>query len=343
MTHPIVRQEKVAVALVTHNRAECLKRLLDSLRLSTHPLHSIWVVDNCSTDGTIEMLARRKVVEPSLNVIRLPENRGGAGGFASAIESAFQSGADWIWVMDDDVTIFPDALARLLPYQKFGLCLHGVRLQPNNQVLPFEQWMNVKTGFTELMREKSFRQGKSYCFMNVGCFEGMLIHRSIVQRIGLPDAQFFLTEDDAYYGYLASKLTNVLYVNEVVMRRQLSRPRCRFFFFKEYLSAPEHHLYYFIRNKFLMYQKLRAEEASRPIRFGLRLARYVVRVSLLYGVYERDFKKLRAIISGVGDGLRGHFGPRGLADAPSVRRVSSSWSSVERTMPGGDKSTISSG
>ena len=306
----MMKKETVAVALVTYNRFPHLQNLLQSLKNSEFPIESIHIVDNNSTDETIWNLPKMAAVDPTLNVVRLPENRGGAGGFNVAIEKAYQSGADWVWVMDDDVMVRPDGLSKLLSYQDQGLCIHGVRLQPNGEVLPFEQWMNLKTGFTKILREKSFRQGRKFCRLNVGCFEGMLIHRSIIAQIGLPDPQFFLTEDDAFYGFLASQFTNVLYVDETVMDRQLSRPRHVFFLYRHYLSAPEHHLYYFIRNKFLMYRKLRRLGHANSFLFALRLARYVIRVSLLYGVYEFDVTKLHSIIQAVQHGLQGRFGPR---------------------------------
>ena len=300
-------QESVAIAIVTHNRFECLQRLLMSIRSLNHAVHSVWIVDNSSSDGTPQKI--QNDLAPNFHLIELKENRGGAGGFNVAIGAASRSGADWVWIMDDDVLVRPDGLDRLLTYKNESLCIHGVRLQPDGQVLPFEQWMNPRNCFTDLSGESSFRSGKKVCPLNVGCFEGMLIHRSIIEKIGLPDPTFFLTEDDAYYGYLASKQTNVLYVNEVTMSRQLSRPVKSFFMYRTYLSAPEHHLYYFIRNKFLMYRKLRKDGVAHPVAFSLRLARYVFRMSLLYGVYERNPRKVVSAFKGVLHGMQGRFGP----------------------------------
>ena len=32
---------------------------------------------------------------------------------------------------------------------------------------------------------------KSFCAINVGCFEGMFVSKSIVNKIGFPDKRFF--------------------------------------------------------------------------------------------------------------------------------------------------------
>lgn len=39
----------------------------------------------------------------------MEENTGGAGGFSAGVERAFELGAEWFWVMDDDVAVEPTA------------------------------------------------------------------------------------------------------------------------------------------------------------------------------------------------------------------------------------------
>ena len=59
--------------------------------------------------------------------------------------------------------------------------------------------------------------------MQWGNFEGPLIHRSVVDRIGLPDARFFVGGDDSIYGLEASFRTNVIYVKECGIQRKLAK------------------------------------------------------------------------------------------------------------------------
>ena len=69
------------------------------------------VVNNGSTDGITEWLAAQE----GLTVIN-QTNVGGAGGFYTGIQYAYQAGADWIWCMDDEVFPRADCLEQLLPY-----------------------------------------------------------------------------------------------------------------------------------------------------------------------------------------------------------------------------------
>ena len=99
---------KIIAVVVTFNRRELLKRNIECLRRNK-PVSSILVVNNGSTDGTKEWLDEQQ----DLSVIH-QANVGGSGGFYTGIEHAYQSGADWIWCMDDDVFPRENCLEKLL-------------------------------------------------------------------------------------------------------------------------------------------------------------------------------------------------------------------------------------
>jgi dTDP-4-dehydrorhamnose reductase len=103
---------KVCAVVLTYNRRGLLDECLQAVTAQTHACDRIVVVDNASTDGTATMVAERWAGRVDLHV--LGENIGAAGGFNLGMRLAFQTGADYIWVMDDDVLPEPDALAALL-------------------------------------------------------------------------------------------------------------------------------------------------------------------------------------------------------------------------------------
>ena len=87
----------VAVAAVTFDRPRELAVLMDAINNQTAPVQSICLVDS----GTVPS---KDVAGRHANVdyVRSEANLGGAGGFSLAILKAVASGADWIWMMDDD-------------------------------------------------------------------------------------------------------------------------------------------------------------------------------------------------------------------------------------------------
>ena len=103
--------ERVCAVIVTYNRKALLKECLEAVLAQTRPPDHVLVVDNASTDGTAEMLREEF---PQVEVLRLPENQGGAGGFHEGMKRAYEEGFDWLWLMDDDTIPRPEALEALL-------------------------------------------------------------------------------------------------------------------------------------------------------------------------------------------------------------------------------------
>ena len=121
--------DKIAIAIVTFNRSAFLAELLQSAAAMTTPAWRIVVVDNASTDDTQQVLADAQAWFPDGVLVNqlLDTNTGGSGGFSEGTRVALELGADWVWLMDDDVEILPDALERFAPWmERFG-CIHGRR------------------------------------------------------------------------------------------------------------------------------------------------------------------------------------------------------------------------
>lgn len=100
----------VAAVVVTFNRLELLLECLSAIAAQTRPVDRLVVVDNAASDETRAALQAQ---HPGVELHSLSENLGGAGGFAYGI-AAVRSGADQIWLMDDDAAPRPDALEHLL-------------------------------------------------------------------------------------------------------------------------------------------------------------------------------------------------------------------------------------
>src|SRR5690606_37159576 len=109
-------------------------------------------------------------------------------------------------------------------------------------------------------------EGKGYFLTNYGCFEGMMVHRSIVNKIGLPDPRFFIVWDDAIYGWLASKHTEVAFIAEECLQKVRSQRK---------ISVGLRHLndssnisrYYAIRNRKLIKHYYKKYNSYIPLLF----------------------------------------------------------------------------
>ncbi len=186
--------EKVCAVIVTYNRKALLRECLQAVLSQTRPPDHVLVVDNASTDGTGEMLREEF---PGVEVLRLPENQGGAGGFHEGMKRAYEEGFEWIWVMDDDTipesTSLESLLARAHCLRKENRVVSAIgsevvwvngRLHPMNNPLriPF-----------------SYKKRCSVYKVPWLSFVSVIISRSAVQQMGLPRKAFFIWNDDLEY------------------------------------------------------------------------------------------------------------------------------------------------
>ena len=87
--------------LITYNRREKCRQTLQAVLAENSPLKTLplTILDNCSTDGTSEMLAEIAEEHSNIRFIRHEKNIGGNANIARAFEMA---SAPYVWVLCDD-------------------------------------------------------------------------------------------------------------------------------------------------------------------------------------------------------------------------------------------------
>src|SRR3954447_3737443 len=185
----------VCAIVVTFNRREMLEQALQHLDAQTRRADTVLVVDNASSDGTAAFLAQREGIE----VLRLADNVGGAGGFEQGLRHAHATGYDWYWLLDDDTFAEPTALDAGLPGVRRlpappSIITSAVRwkdgtLHPMNA--PYPRWSRsadlvagVAAGMVPIRR---------------ATFVSTMIARSAVEAHGFPHGDYFIWHDDTEY------------------------------------------------------------------------------------------------------------------------------------------------
>jgi GT2 family glycosyltransferase len=105
-----VVEPDVTVLVVTWRARDLLRRCLAALDAQTRP-HRLLVVDNASADGTADLLVELLGGRPQTRVLRLPRNRGFAGGVAAGLAEV---GTPWVALLNDDAEPASGWLAALL-------------------------------------------------------------------------------------------------------------------------------------------------------------------------------------------------------------------------------------
>jgi GT2 family glycosyltransferase len=210
------RKQVIHIVILTYNRLAFLKKCLGAVLDQTLKPNEIFVVNNGSTDGTLEWLKTLQGIK-----IITQDNSGSSGGFHTGIKTAYEHGADWIWVMDDDVYAEKNCLETLMDFSNFSECLHPIHYDSPGIMRDEELCLDPSSCNIISTFNNSYKNGKEIWYRNTASFEGMMISKRIVKKIGFPDSRFFITHDDLVYGYQASKHTNIAVVARAVMHKQV--------------------------------------------------------------------------------------------------------------------------
>lgn len=106
----------IAIIICNYNKKnyvlQCIKSVLD---LAFHN-YDLYVVDNASTDGSAEAI--EKAYGEKVILLRNKENLGGSGGFNAGMRTALERGYKYIYLLDNDVLLEPQALIELYNYME---------------------------------------------------------------------------------------------------------------------------------------------------------------------------------------------------------------------------------
>lgn len=174
-----------SVVIVNWNTREMTKDGISLVRRHTDIKHEIIVVDNGSTDGSVEMI--KNLGAPDLKPVFLQENLGFAGGNNCGIETAK---GEFICLLNSDAFVTPGWLHGM------QLCMHRTGA---DMVGP---WTNKCKGIQSHQRRhlivpKWLRKYREVDYLSFFC---VLIHRRVFDRIGYLDERFGLGtfEDDDF-------------------------------------------------------------------------------------------------------------------------------------------------
>lgn len=186
--------QSVAAVIITFNRLELLKEVLSAVKNQSRKPDKIIVINNSSTDGTTEWLSEQEGID-----LITQNNLGSSGGQYTGLKIAYESGFDWIWTMDDDVVPDINCLENLLKVNGNYLIRTPLRFDSNN--IPFLNdavSYNFSNPFKSLWIRIISKEDllKDYIEAVGITFEGPLIHSSVVEKIGLPNQNFFIFADD---------------------------------------------------------------------------------------------------------------------------------------------------
>ncbi len=188
-----------------HNR-ECIA----SLKRSSEPYERIVVVDNASSDGSLELLRRLHEGDPQIHFIQNPKNFGFALGMNIGIEFALSDGADGVFLINNDTVVDPDCLVHLkrglAQFPDAGLAGPTIPFYGSPEIVWQAGGFFSKRRSSVVVPLKGKRvdaipSGSRTVTFLTGC--AVLIARRALEKIGLLDTDYFFYGEDLDYALRA--------------------------------------------------------------------------------------------------------------------------------------------
>lgn len=201
--------KNICIVICNYNRKFDLLNALDSINENAINIADILIVDNASTDGTVDYV---KEYYPNTECLRLDSNRGGSGGFSYGMEQAYRRGYEYLVLLDSDAAIENDTLETMYKYldsnDTVGIVGPAICYMDSPSRIQ-ELGGNFSLDFADFI---PLYRGANYPFSGDNVIKCdyvpaccMMLKRRVIDDIGFFDSGFFLYWDDISWCRKAAK------------------------------------------------------------------------------------------------------------------------------------------
>jgi GT2 family glycosyltransferase len=292
----------VVIVVLNWNGRDDTVACVESLRGLRYQNARVLIVDNGSTDDSVAVFARRF---PDLRCLQTGSNLGFAEGNNVGMRMALADGADYVWLINNDATVDPDALDRLVEAAESRpdvgivgpkiyyaaeprrIWFAGGTISPLGR-LGHEGWNRIDEGQWDTPRETTYVTGCAF-----------LVKRAVLEKVGLFAPEYFLLFEEVDLCLRARRAGFRCWVEpRAVVYHKVSA---------SFGGFSAQYYYYFVRN-YVLFQRRHVI----PVRgwvARLALAWYLTRLFAFFLLtpHRGGWGKLAGAFEGIGDALRGRW------------------------------------
>ncbi len=298
---------KIGLVTITFNSADVLPDFLDSVAKQTYQNFCLYVVDNASSDNTIQEYESRK--RENYQLIPNTNNLGVAAGNNQGIKKALSEDCDFVLLINND-TVFEEKLLQKLidAHHQYGSSIITPKMlyHDHKNIIWYaggffdrkKAWLNYHRGQNEVDNGQ-FHENDLIEYAPTCC---ALIHHTVFDDVGLMDEKYFVYFDDTdfFYRFVKNGKHEARYINNVKFyhkigsltnsRRNEERLRYGDFFVKQMTC---NQIYYLRKQK--------------KIHAYLYILYFILRVQIRFlfsGKYHRTWRTFILIQQSIVKGLR---------------------------------------
>jgi GT2 family glycosyltransferase len=200
----------VTVVVLNWNGVNDTLACLDSLAALTYQRFKVIVVDNGSTDDSLALLRPYQAPYP-MALLETGANLGFAEGNNVGIRAALEAGADAVLLLNNDTVVGPNLLSELVAaattHPEGGVFSAKIfyHAEPNKLWYAGAKWLADKQHFQHVgigeVDDKRLYENVVETDYASGC--ALFIRADVIKKMGLMDAQFFLTYEETDWCYRA--------------------------------------------------------------------------------------------------------------------------------------------
>jgi hypothetical protein len=198
MKSSVVNMPKVVTIILNWNGLEDTLECIDSLYNMDYLNNEIIVVDNGSSDGSVQIIRQRY---PFITIIPNGNNLGFAMGNNVGIRRALDMDADYIWCLNNDTVVAKDTLAKLVNtlqcIPKIGLISPLIYYYDNPDKVQFcgsyIDW--EKKSIIKLKNLSEIKEIMSISLWGTA----LLIRREVIEHVGYLNEKYFAYHEDEEY------------------------------------------------------------------------------------------------------------------------------------------------
>lgn len=197
--------KKIAAVICNYNKSNYVTNCIQSVIESAFQEFDIIVVDNASTDDSVEAIQRLYADKVKLFVNK--ENLGGSGGFNTGIRYAVEQGYEYVWCLDNDVLVDEQAIGALYDFMEH----HPEVGMTGSKVYHMEAPDYVQQFGIDVIWDEYCCEAKYHNYLEDGTMPevvysdavaacSVLVRTSLIRQIGPLPEENFLYWDDTEWG-----------------------------------------------------------------------------------------------------------------------------------------------
>lgn len=203
-----------AVVIVTYNRFELLQECIECVYKQTKCFTDVVIVDNACTDGTSKWLDA--LTYGNIHIIHEETNGGGAKGFSDGVKYVHDNlDADWLLLIDDDAMLannYIEEIAKATTLYPDCKAFSGSVVTDGKIDVTHRKRVGGTLTFKITPVSLSEYEQESFVY-DLCSFCGLTFSTSLIDKIGLPKAEYFIWYDDTEYSLRIRKHTEIINLN----------------------------------------------------------------------------------------------------------------------------------